>query len=104
PEVIPVKFTTRAPESSLIAMGASGSSVGGSFTELTVSVQVVLAETPSLSVRVKVRTALPNWLGKGVTVNVRGLPVPVTSRFELGMRAGFAELAATTRLFAGVSR
>src|SRR5437667_8128435 len=88
PGPIPVSTTTNDPESSRTVILSGKSIVGGSFTAATVSVQLILVELPSLSVTVRVITALPLWFGAGVTFRVRGLPPPLNIKFEFGMRAG----------------
>src|SRR5438105_3507164 len=88
PEEMPVRLTVPAPESSFTVRLPSGSRVGGSFTEETVSVHIVLLEPPSLSAIVIVMTALPDWVGTGVMVLVRVAPLPVITILASGIRAG----------------
>src|SRR4051812_16019772 len=72
PEPIPLRLTVRDPESSAITTSPNGSSVGGSFTGLTVRVKVrvvILLEAPP-SLTFTVMSALPDALLAGVKLRV----------------------------------
>src|SRR5260221_12494072 len=86
PEVMPVRLTLNAGASSVTVTEGMTSSVGGSFTDVTVSVQVVLAVAPSLSVTGGVMIALRYWLGNGVIVAVGEPALPPSTIFESGIR------------------
>src|SRR5260221_223472 len=76
PLEMPVKMMAWGPAFPLIVTSRIGSSVGGSFTGLTVRRKPLVAVTPSPSVTVTVRRAVPNWLADGRMVSVRSLPPP----------------------------
>src|SRR5947209_7317711 len=69
---------------------------------LMVKVKLLLvAAAPSLTVMVMV--AVPIWLLAGVKTAVRSGPAPPSTIFEVGINAGFDELAVRIRFEAGVS-
>ena len=76
--------------------------VGASLTGLTVRRnESLLLKEPSLTVTVIVVD--PDWLAKGVAFSVRFAPDPPKTRFALGIKPAFEEVALNTRLAAGVS-
>ena len=69
---------------------------------MTVSVKLAfVVKEPSLTVRVMV--AEPVWLGAGIIVTERLVPLPPSTMLEFGTRVKFAELAETVNVAAGVS-
>src|SRR5437867_873470 len=103
PEPMPVSATTCGAAFSRTRMSGSGSSVGGSFTGVTVTMNPSLAVAPSASAAVTVIVVVPNWSAAGVIWTVRLVPLPANTMFAGGTRLVLDELAATIRLDAGVS-
>ena len=88
--------------SRLVVCARIGVMVGASFTAVTVTVKVRLAEAmPSLTVTVT--SAEPLWFAAGVTVTVRLAPEPPNVTFAFGTSAGLEEAAESNRLPAEVS-
>src|SRR6266498_3241642 len=103
PELMPVSATTCGAAFSRTTMLGSGSSVGGSFTGLTVTMKASLAEAPSASATITVIVVVPNWSAAGVIWIVRLVPLPANTMFAGGTRLVLDELPAIIRLDAGVS-
>ena len=86
----------------VIVWSAMLETVGGSFTGLTVTTNVVLLlSRPSLTVTVIV--AVPLWFVAGVTVTVRLAPLPPNTMLFVGTRVVLEEALFKTRLAAEVS-
>jgi len=103
PGLIPESATVCAPAFSWMTRSASGSRVGGSFTEETDTVKAVMALAPWLSETVTVIIAVPNWFASGVTFTMRLVPLPPRTMLAGGITPGLEEPALTARLEAGVS-
>ena len=103
PAAIPLRFTVCAPASSKIAAGfVIASSVGASFTAVTVRANVSLVVVvPSFTVTVIV--AVPDRLAAGVAVSVREAPEPPMTRFALGISVVSEDVAVTVSEAAAVS-
>src|SRR5213075_2225788 len=77
PEEIPLRETMKVvfPLETFVLISLIGSSVGGSLTELKVTLNELLAVAePSLAI--KVMRVTPNWLVVGTSVTVRLVPLP----------------------------
>src|SRR5438552_3520123 len=102
PELMPERLMVTGGEFSAMRRSPIGSSVGGSFTGLTVRTNESLTKlVPSLTVKVMV--VAPARVAAGVAISVRFESVPPSASDVLGTRFGFEELAVTIRLLAGVS-
>src|SRR5689334_9139013 len=98
PTAVNVRF-----DSSVTVLLPIAASVGGSFTGVTETVNVVgVVVVPSPTVNVIV-TGPPFWLAAGVTVTVRFAPLPPITTFALGMTVVFDDEPVTVRLPAAVS-
>jgi hypothetical protein len=76
--------------------------VGRSFTDVTLTVKVVLVlAVPSFTLIVIV--ALPLWFAAGVTVTVRFAPLPPNTMFPFGISVALLLEAVTVREETGVS-
>src|SRR5689334_19553464 len=76
---------------------------GASFTELTSSMNVMKLLAPLVSVTVRVIADVPVALRAGTARNERFVPVPLTTRVSLGIRAVFDETAETVNVSGGES-
>ena len=89
--------------SSLVTKSAMAEISGASFNGVTLTTKFVLLVPPVPSDTVSVIVVAPNWLGSGVMVNARLVPVPPRRILALGTSPGFEELAVTVRVATGVS-
>src|SRR5712692_7647909 len=79
-----------------------GSSVGGSFTGLTVRTNELAAVAePSLTVSVII--VVPNWFVAGTMVTMRLVPLPSNKTVAFGTNGVLLELAVTVNNSGGVS-
>ena len=104
PELMPEKDTVIVafPLETFVFTSLIGSSVGGSLTALTVTLNDVLAVAePSFTVRVM--RVVPAWSRAGMRVTVRLDPLPSRKIFVLATRTVLVEVAVTSSLNGAVS-
>src|SRR5229473_3173702 len=105
PEVIPVRLTLTLVLPEVVAFCVTslmGSSVGGSFTGLTVRTNELAAVAePSLTVSVII--VVPNWFVAGTMVAMRIVPLPSNKTLAFGTKVVLVELAVTVNRNGGVS-
>src|SRR5213075_2317149 len=76
--------------------------VGGSFTVLTVSTKMFVAQPKLVSITDSVTAAVPDLCGAGVSVIERVPVLPASTMFAFGSRLVLEELAVTVSRLVGV--